>query len=118
MAKKIETISQKSINALQSYPWPGNVRELRNVIEQAMIISKGRTLVIRAPAVSKPLKHKLYKLDDVERDHILKTLEATGWRIKGKQGTAEILGLKPSTLHFRMKKLGIQRPTIAVSISS
>jgi PAS domain S-box-containing protein len=118
MAKKIETISQKSINALQGYPWPGNVRELRNVIEQAMIISKGRTLVIREPAVSKPLKHKLYKLDDVERNHILKTLEATGWRIKGKQGTAEILGLKPSTLHFRMKKLGIQRPSFSVNISS
>jgi PAS domain S-box-containing protein len=118
MAKKIETITKNSINALQGYPWPGNVRELHNVIEQAMIISKGRTLVIRSPAVSKPLKHKLYKLDDVERNHILKTLEATGWRIKGKQGTAEILGLKPSTLHFRMKKLGIQRPTVSVNISS
>jgi PAS domain S-box-containing protein len=118
MAKKIETISQKGINALQGYSWPGNIRELRNVIEQAMIISKSRTLVMRAPTVSKPLKHKLYKLDDVERDHILKTLETTGWRIKGKQGTAEILGLKPSTLHFRMKKLGIQRPTVSANISS
>jgi PAS domain S-box-containing protein len=118
MARKIETIFQKSLNALQGYSWPGNVRELRNVIEQAMIISKGRTLVIRSPAVSKPLKHKLYKLADVERNHILMTLEATGWRIKGKQGTAEILGLKPSTLHFRMKKLGIQRPSASVNISS
>jgi PAS domain S-box-containing protein len=118
MAQKIENISKKSMNELQGYTWPGNIRELRNVIEQAMIISKGRTLVIRSPAVSKPLKHKLYKLDDVERNHILKTLEATGWRIKGKQGTAEILGLKPSTLHFRMKKLGIQRPSASVNISS
>ena len=118
MAKKIETVSQKSISSLQSYPWPGNVRELRNVIEQAMILSKSHVLVIPAPAVSRPKKRKLNKLNDVERNHILKTLEATGWRIKGKQGTAEILGLKPSTLHFRMKKLGIQRPTISANISS
>jgi PAS domain S-box-containing protein len=118
MAKQIETISQNSINALQGYAWPGNVRELHNVIEQAMIINKGRTLVLRSPAEPRPLKHNLYKLDDVERNHILKTLEATGWRVKGKQGAAEILGLKPSTLHFRMKKLGIRRPSPPVNILS
>ena len=110
MARRIKRIPRKSMEALQHYPWPGNVRELRNVIEQAMIISKDEVLNVRVPALSDLITEPEIKLVDVERKHILKMLHNTGWRIKGQNGAAELLNLHPATLYSKMKRLGIQRP--------
>jgi PAS domain S-box-containing protein len=110
MARRIKRIPRKSMAALEHYPWPGNVRELRNVIEQAMIISKDDVLNVRVPALSDLITEPEIKLVDVERKHILKILQNTGWRIKGQNGAAELLGLHPATLYSKMKRLGIQRP--------
>ncbi|UCG06943.1 MAG: sigma 54-interacting transcriptional regulator [Desulfobacterales bacterium] len=108
MGKTIENIPQKTMAALQGNPWPGNVRELRNIIEQAMIVSQGTTLMIQLPGGSEHSGNILLK--DVERNHILRILRQTGWRIRGTNGAAELLGLKPTTLEARMKKLKIKRP--------
>ena len=96
---------------LVSYAWPGNVRELKHLIERAMILSSGRqlkldgSLRIRAEG----LDPSLTRLDDVERAHILRILSASGGKLKGRGNAAEQLGLNPSTLRSRMKKLGIRR---------
>jgi transcriptional regulator with GAF, ATPase, and Fis domain len=110
MGKKITQVPRKTMEALQRHPWPGNVRELRNVVEHATIITTGTTLRVpilgdAAPGASPP-----QTLADVEREHILRTLENTKWQIKGPKGAAMILGLKPATLYGRMKKLGLRRP--------
>lgn len=109
MGKEIETISKKSMEALQSYAWPGNVRELRNVIEHAMILSKDKTLVVQLPKLKSLETDGVQKLQDVERRHIVAVLEQTGWRLSGRGGAAEVLGLKRTTLRARMQKLGIER---------
>jgi len=111
MGKHMESVPKRSMEALQGYPWPGNARELRNVIEHAMIVSPGKTLEVSAPTLSVAEGFKKARsLQDVERLHILRVLEETGWRVAGKNGAAKILGLKPTTLEARMKKLGINRP--------
>src|SRR5512139_1797228 len=110
MGKEIQTISKKTIEALKSYSWPGNVRELKNVIEHAMILSKGNTLVVRLPKLGVPEMDVTQNLHDMERIHVLSILEKTGWRVSGKGGAAEALGLKRTTLEAKMKKLGIKRP--------
>ena len=110
MGKEIESIPRKSMDALQSYPWPGNVRELRNVIERAMIVSSGKTLSVQVPKFVSSEIEETPILEDAERRHILSVLERTGWRVAGKGGAAEILGLNRSTLLSKMKKLGIRRP--------
>jgi len=117
MGKKIDTIPQKSMQAMINYAWPGNVRELRNVIEHAMIISRGKTLVVELPGIDGISGAEttregdfLSTLEEVERDHIVSILERTGWRVKGEGGAADVLGVKPSTLYSKMKKLGIRRP--------
>ena len=98
------------MRALQAYPWPGNVRELQNVIERAVILSRGSTLelgdwLVRPHESASALK----TLEELDRQHIRAVLKATLWRVSGKYGAAEILGLKPTTLNARMKKLGITR---------
>ncbi len=111
--KHIDTIPRRAMAALQAYQWPGNVRELRNVIERAVILSAGPALNVSLPdeaptaAASQPIT-----MDEVQRQHIQGTLERTRGRIRGTGGAAEILGMKPSTLYDRMKKLGIERPKI------
>ena len=110
MGKTIEKILQKNIDALHQYPWPGNIRELRNVVENAMIISKGRVLQLNPPAGLSTNLHKDLKLEVVERNHIIDVLNKTSWRVSGQKGAANLLGLKPTTLEARMKKLGITRP--------
>ena len=110
MGKRIETIPRKAMEILQHYPWPGNVRELRNVMERAMIISKGNALNVEMPAFKASDRLSEATLQDVEKNHIMQVLKKTRWRVKGKNNAAEILGLKPTTLHSRMKKLGIKRP--------
>ena len=110
MGKQIEKIPHKTMQALQSYSWPGNVRELRNIIERGMILTKDETLVVELPqnSIIEPAK-PTGNLDDIIRREILAVLEQTRWRIAGRNGAAEILGLKRSTLHSKMKKLGIHR---------
>ena len=115
MGEEIESISKKSIEALQSYSWPGNVRELRNVVEHAMILSKSKTLVVHAPKLRSSETDSARNLEDMERRHIVAVLEKTGWRAGGKVGAAEILGLKRTTLYGKMKKLGIKRSNKAMS---
>lgn len=110
MAKRIESISRKSMQALQHYPWPGNVRELRNVIEQAMIVSREKVLTLRIPNINESIKSVDLKLEDVVRNHIVQALENSGWRVKGKNGAAEMLGIKPTTLYSKINRLGIKRP--------
>jgi transcriptional regulator with GAF, ATPase, and Fis domain len=109
MGKSIERISKKVMEKLQNYPWPGNVRELRNVIERAMILSRGTTLQVELPTVLSPRHDDHMSLEDIERRHILYILNKVHWRIRGKNGAAEILGLFPTTLDSRIKKLGIKR---------
>lgn len=108
--KRIDTISGHSMTALQQYSWPGNVRELRNVVERAMIVAVGHHLTIGLPAGPGLLSRRSDKLKDVERAHVLTIVERCGWRIRGAGGAAERLGLRPTTLETRMKKLGLSRP--------
>jgi transcriptional regulator with GAF, ATPase, and Fis domain len=111
MGKHIQSVPKRSLEALQRYSWPGNARELRNVVEHAMIVSSGTTLEVRPPTlVVAERSNEARNLQEVERRHILSVLEETGWRVSGKAGAAELLGLKPTTLEARMKKLGIHRP--------
>jgi transcriptional regulator with GAF, ATPase, and Fis domain len=108
MGKTIESISRVALEALQRYDWPGNVRELRNVIERALIICTGPVLHAEVPQATGSTAEDL-TLAAVERRHIRSVLEQTGWRVSGRHGAAEILGLKPTTLESRMAKLGIKR---------
>jgi formate hydrogenlyase transcriptional activator len=110
MGKEIETISKKNMETLQSYSWPGNVRELKNVIEHAMILSKGKTLAVRLPKLGSSEAGATRNLEEMERRHIVSVLERAGWRVGGKGGAAEALGLNRSTLISKMKKLRIGRP--------
>jgi transcriptional regulator with GAF, ATPase, and Fis domain len=110
MGKRIDHIPRKSMEDLQNHPWPGNARELRNVVEHAMIVSTGRILDVRVPQrVSSEVSANI-RLEDAERRHILGVLQKSGWRLAGRGGAAEILGLKRTTLQSKMKKLGIRRP--------
>jgi formate hydrogenlyase transcriptional activator len=102
------------MNALVSYAWPGNVRELENVIERALILSTGPTLKVDDSRVttgaSPPGSGGSQSLEAMERAHILTVLRDCEGKINGPRNAAERLGLNPSTLRFRMKKLRIERP--------
>jgi formate hydrogenlyase transcriptional activator len=114
MQKTIDTIPSETVEALMLYRWPGNIRELENVIERAVILSPGPVLRLSP----RDLKSRIMPgqntdrhltLEEVERNHILKTLKDTRWVLSGPSGAAARLGLNRSTLYFRMKKLGIAR---------
>jgi transcriptional regulator with GAF, ATPase, and Fis domain len=109
MGKRIESIPQKDVEALQAYPWPGNVRELRNVTERAMIITTGPVLHLDLPKIAQSGTDQSITLEEVEKRHIIEALKTTRWRVSGKDGAAEILGINPKTLESRMQRLGIQR---------
>jgi PAS domain S-box-containing protein len=109
MGKQIESVPGRDIRALQSYSWPGNVREIKNLIERSMIMANGPILHIEIPQVSWSGKSWSRTLDEIEKDHIIAVLERTQWRVRGENGAAKILGLKPTTLDARMKKLDIKR---------
>ena len=115
MGKRIEAISQRSLEAMQRYPWPGNIRELRNLIEHAMIISQDRILNVEMPETFDSEGVYGTSLEAVETKHILSILEKVRWRIRGKGGAAEILELNPTTLYSKMKKLGIKRSSNDIS---
>ncbi|HTV58797.1 MAG TPA: sigma 54-interacting transcriptional regulator [Verrucomicrobiae bacterium] len=114
IGRAIDTIPPATMDDLRRYPWPGNIRELENVIERAVILSSGPVLRVSredlrtrvAPGHSAEL---VQTLEEVERNHILKTLKETRWTLSGPCGAAARLGLNRSTLYFRMKKLGITR---------
>jgi formate hydrogenlyase transcriptional activator len=109
MGKPPRPLSPVTLQRMERYPWPGNIRELRNVLERAMIVSTGETLDVHLPDTPPPCADGTYELEETERRHILSVLEKTNWRVKGKDGAAERLGLKPTTLQSKMKKLGISR---------
>ena len=114
MDKNITSIPKALIKHLQAYDWPGNVRELENVIERAVITSKVSILKLTdnlvIPAKVRSRAKLKETLTEVERAQILNTLENTGWKIEGTNGAAGVLGLAPSTLRDRIKKLGIRKP--------
>jgi formate hydrogenlyase transcriptional activator len=110
MGRSIETIQSSTMEAFKTYYWPGNIRELRNVIERFLITTTDNVLRVDL----RVLENSVAKVDDqtfeaVERKHILRVLETTGWRVRGAAGAAQILGLKATTLESRMQKLGIVR---------
>jgi len=114
MRKTIDTVPLGTMEALIHYRWPGNIRELENVIERAVILSPGpvlrlspRDLKSRISPGQNTDRHQT--LEEVERNHILKTLKETSWVLSGPSGAAARLGLNRSTLYFRIKKLGIVR---------
>lgn len=109
MGKAVDTIPRKTMEEMRRYSWPGNVRELRNVVERAMILSKGSTLQAEVPSLAGSLSAQPMTLAEVERRHILDVLKKTGWRIRGNNGAAEVLDMKPTTLESKMAKLGLQR---------
>lgn len=114
MGKSVERIPDAELERLKHADWPGNIRELKNMIERSMIISRGSELTVRHEGTqsehSTDTSDTIAALSDVERNHILKTLQSTHWRVSGEMGAAKILNIKPTTLEARMKKLGIVRP--------
>lgn len=113
--RDVTEVSQRAMDTIQRYPWPGNIRELQNVIERAVIVSPDSTLRLDEvlDAVD-PVRSESESeaLEDVERQHILRVLEATGWQVAGSNGAAERLQINASTLRSRMSKLGLRRPAI------
>jgi chemotaxis protein methyltransferase CheR len=112
LGKSIKNIPTSVMNTLQNYNWPGNIRELENVIERAVINSSGPKLRLMDELKKryKDLTTKQKTLKEVEHDTIVRVLEQTNWKVSGKNGASEILGLDRSTLRARMRKLGIRRP--------
>jgi formate hydrogenlyase transcriptional activator len=131
--KTVAYVPTEAMDALVNYPWPGNVRELENFVERAVLLSPGKELrvpvaelraatpthgenssqtvassgVITASAAT---AHAISTLEEAERQHILRALRQTEWRIAGPKGAAKLLGMKRTTLQARMRKLGIRRP--------
>jgi hydrogenase-4 transcriptional activator len=116
-------LTAAGIAALQNYDWPGNIRELRNVIERAVILARGGPLEFDLPIADLPPQVIISADEEMaapefftepemlrrERDNLLVVLEKTGWKIKGADGAAELLGVKPTTLLSRIKKMGLRR---------
>src|SRR5499425_3739615 len=116
------------MDALTNYPWPGNVRELENLLERAVLLSPGKDLrvplgelkiapfagpverSIEASATTAVPAVEVATLEEAERQHILRALRQTHWRVAGPRGAATLLGMKRTTLQARMRKLGIRRP--------
>ncbi len=112
MNKQIEDIPPETMSAISSFHWPGNIRELQNFVERSIILTSGNSLhaplaeLARSPETE---SSGAVTLEDAERDHIRKILESTKWVVSGPNGAAARLGIKRSTLYFRMQKLGISR---------
>lgn len=117
IGKEIKSISAQTLARFSAYPWPGNIRELENIVERAVILTKGAILDIDddlIPFVSNGSKKNLInatsnRMEDIEREHITNILEQVNWVIEGAKGAARILDINPNTLRSRMQKLGIKR---------
>jgi formate hydrogenlyase transcriptional activator len=113
LGRKITSVRPELMEALCEYNWPGNIRELENLIERALILSRNNTLEygdwVPAKKYLPGEKSIAKKMEDVERDHITEVLKQTNWKVSGEKGAAKILGLNPTTLEARMKKLSIRR---------
>ena len=116
LGRQIKTIPPEVMKALQDYWWPGNVRELQNFIERSVILSSGKTLNApvaeltgTGPCAGPSARSCPVTLAECEREHILASLHSTKWVIGGPHGAAKRLGLKRTTLLFKMAKLGIAR---------
>ncbi len=118
IGRRIKQISRADIIKLQDYDWPGNIRELENVLERAIISSEGDTIKLddnqlksslSKNIIRNPIKNSITKLSDSQKNHIIKVLEECEWKINGDEGAANKLGMPPSTLRSKMKKLGIVR---------
>jgi len=126
LGKRFDPMPPGVVMALESYDWPGNVRELQNVIERAAVVSQGSRLRLpeewqypltqenpasyalsQQPSESQDQGRTAATLEELEREHILRVLSDTQWKVEGLNGAATILGLQPNTLRSRMKKLGI-----------
>jgi len=123
MNKTVLYVPAEAMDALVSYAWPGNIRELENLIERAVLLSPGKDLrvplselrSVQAPSTEQAAppvspEGNIATLEEAERQHILRALRKTEWRIAGARGAASILGMKRTTLQARMRKLGIRRP--------
>jgi two-component system, NtrC family, response regulator AtoC len=112
LGKRIPRVLAPAMATLQAYAWPGNVRELENVIQRAVILSQGPHLNLSGwlPTSGPGLRGRgIRTLEELEREHILAVLGETRWQVSGARGAATLLGLKPTTLEARMKKLGIRK---------
>jgi DNA-binding NtrC family response regulator len=114
----VPRVTADALQQLQRYDWPGNVRELQNVVERALILSSGDQLVFPVLGAARPTATSALapmdtprSMDAVIAEHIRATLQHTRWKVSGPGGAAEVLGMNPSTLRFRMRKLGISRRT-------
>jgi DNA-binding NtrC family response regulator len=113
LGRQLEAIAPSFIERAKAHGWPGNVRELENVIERALIMSGG-ALLDGSDLFSPPPKNIATTssdgtLESMERAYIVRVLEAAGWQVEGERGAARVLGLNPSTLRGRMRKLGIRK---------
>lgn len=113
--KNIQVMSTSKMDRLHAYEWPGNIRELQNVIERGVIISKGTSLQLKdifltEPKIDSP-PYRAQNFEEMQRLFIINALDRASWKIEGPSGAARMLDLKPSTLRYRMKKLGIERRT-------
>ena len=112
IGKQVDTVPQKAMDTLMAYAWPGNVRELENLIERAVIVSRGNRLELGdwfPKTVTLPEQRGLVSLEENERRHIQEALDETSGRVSRDKGAAKILDINPHTLLSRMKKLGIER---------
>ncbi len=112
MGKNVSAITKRDLQRLKDYPWPGNVRELKHVIERGVILSEGETLSVADLDAGRGLGRQAAEFSsllEMERGHILAALARCEWRVSGKGGAAELLGLKPTTLYSKLKKLGISK---------
>jgi DNA-binding NtrC family response regulator len=131
LGRPITNVAEESMRCLCAYSWPGNIRELQNVIERAVVLSKGPVLTLEDSALFDlsrkdlttnvavaipnpsssvaPASSRIRSLNEVERQHIVAALTHANWQIEGDRGAAKLLGLQPSTLRSRMQKLGIVR---------
>jgi formate hydrogenlyase transcriptional activator len=126
--KTVEYVPAEAMDALANYAWPGNIRELENLIERAVLLSPGKELrvplaelksaagiadgplSVSSLLTSAPVATSISTLEEAERQHILRALRQTEWRIAGPKGAAALLAMKRTTLQARMRKLGIRRP--------
>jgi transcriptional regulator with GAF, ATPase, and Fis domain len=113
MARDVESIHPSTLKSFKEYSWPGNIRELRNAIERNLILNSGPVFHAEVIPLDDTVLPMSRKLEEVERRHMQLVLNTAHWRIRGKGGAAELLGLKPTTLEARLKKLGIDRPQVS-----